>query len=108
VFISWFTIPCLLWFGLRRTALRLKRAIRHPSASPRDLTIAFSFGNITYLGAVVVLSLYMDQNRYLFEVFPLVVILLGALLVYVVGRFPAWQARILQFSKSLRVNQANA
>jgi hypothetical protein len=94
VFVSWFAIPCLLWFGLRRTVRLLKRASRYPYARPRDLTIAFCFGNIAYLGTVVVLSVYVDQNRYLFEVFPLFAILLGALLVYAAWRLPVWQARI--------------
>ncbi len=91
-FISWFTIPCLLWFGFRYSTRWLMRSIRRPRASPRDLTIAFAFGNIAYLGAVVVLSVYMDQNRYLFEVFPLFAILLGALLVHA-RRFPGFRTR---------------
>ena len=92
-FISWLAIPCLLWFGLRRSTRWLKRAIRNPHASPRDLTIAFAFGNIAYLSAVIILSVHMDQNRYLFEVFPLFAILLGTLLVYATWRFRVWRAR---------------
>lgn len=91
-FVSWFTIACLLWFGFRYSARWFMRSIRRPRASPRDLTIAFAFGNIAYLGAVVVLTVYMDQNRYLFEVFPLFAILLGALLVHA-WRFPIWRMR---------------
>jgi len=99
-FISWLALPCLFWFGLRRSARWLKRAIRKPYASPRDLTIVFAFGNTAYLSAVIILSVHMDQNRYLFEVFPLFAILLGTLLVYLAWRFPAWQARILRFTKA--------
>ncbi len=99
-FISWFTVPCLLWFGFRRSARWLKRTSRRRGASPRDLTIVFAFGNIAYLSAVVVLSVFMDQNRYLFEVFPLFVILLGTLLVYAVWRFPVWWARIRRAGKA--------
>jgi len=32
--------------------------------SPGDLTIAFASGNIAYVSAVIVLSVYLDQSRY--------------------------------------------
>jgi hypothetical protein len=51
------------------------------------LTIVFAFGNIAYLTAVVILYDYREQNRILFEVFPLFTILLGVLIGFVMRRF---------------------
>jgi hypothetical protein len=84
--VSYVTIPVLLWFGLRRSARWLKRAIRRPNGNARDLTIVFAFGNIAYLTAIIVLYSCSDQNRYLFEVFPLFAILLGSLIVLAMRR----------------------
>jgi hypothetical protein len=72
----------------------LRRAVRRPRGNPLDLTIVFAFGNIAYLSAVVVFTVYMDQNRYRFEVFPLFVVLLGALIGFATSRCRAlWSAR---------------
>ena len=71
---------CVLWFGFRRSVRWLKRLIRRPNGNARELTIAFAFGNIAYLSAVVILYDFTDQNRILFEVFPLFTVLLGTLL----------------------------
>jgi hypothetical protein len=99
-FISYVTIPFLLWFGLGRSARWLKRAIQRPNGNARDLTIVFAFGNIAYLTAVIILYDYADQNRILFEVFPLFTILLGLLIVFVMWRFRISQSWIRRFSKA--------
>ena len=91
-FISYVTISCLLWFGLRRSARWLKRALRRPNGNARDVTIIFAFGNIAYLSAVVLLYAQSQQNRILFEVFPLFTILLGSMIVFVTRRIPAASA----------------
>jgi hypothetical protein len=77
-FFSYFTIPFLLWFGLRRSARWLTRMIRHPSSNADDMTISFAFGNVAYLTVVAILLSAGDQNRYAFEVFPLYTILLAS------------------------------
>jgi cytochrome c-type biogenesis protein CcmH/NrfF len=60
--------------------------IREPKGNARDLTIIFAFANIAYLTSVVVLYDFTDQNRILFEVFPLFAVLLGSLIVVVMRR----------------------
>jgi hypothetical protein len=70
----------------------LRRVIRRPHGDALDLTIVFAFGNIAYLSAVVVFTVYMDQNRYRFEVFPLLVVLLGALIAFATCRFRDWRS----------------
>ncbi len=72
----------------RSRSLNLPHAIP-PRGNPRDLTIVFAFGNIAYLTAVVILLDFTDQNRMRFEVFPLFVVLLGALIVLAMRRFHA-------------------
>jgi hypothetical protein len=79
--ISYVTIPLLLWFGFRRSARWAKRLIRHPNSNARSLTLGFAVGNVLYLTGVVILFSSGDQNRYAFEVFPLYTILLGYLAV---------------------------
>jgi hypothetical protein len=79
--ISYFTIPLLLWFGFRRSARWVKRVIRRPNSNARNLTLVFAAGNVIYLTGVVILFSCADQNRYAFEVFPLYTILLGYLAV---------------------------
>jgi hypothetical protein len=98
-FISYVTISFLFWFGIWRSARWLKRVIRRPSGNARDLTIVFAFGNIAYLTAVIILYAYAEQNRILFEVFPLFIILLGSLIVFVTWRFRVSQSGILRYSK---------
>jgi len=81
--VSYVTTLCLLWFGFTQSERWLKRVIRRPHFNARDLTVAFAFGNITYLTAVVILYDFTDQNRILFEAFPLFTILLASLIVFV-------------------------
>lgn len=91
-FVSWITTPLLLWFGLRRSMRWLKRAVRRgPRANARDLTIVFAFANIAYLTAIAIFYASGDQNRYLFEVFPLFAILLGSLIALAMRRCRASQ-----------------
>jgi hypothetical protein len=89
--ISFFAMPCVVWFGFRRSACWLKRIIRHPYSNARNLTIGFAAGNIVYAAAVGILVSCGDQNRYAFEVFPLYTILLGSLTVFVARRVRAPQ-----------------
>jgi hypothetical protein len=85
-FISYITIPLLLWYGLCRSIRWLKRTVRKPWGNPTDLTVVFAFGNILYLSGVIIFLDYADQNRYLFELFPLFTILFGMLITFVVNR----------------------
>lgn len=85
-FIFQVTIPFLLWYGLRRSARWLKRVIQRPNGNASDLTVVFAFGNVAYLTAVVILYTFGEQNRILFEVFPLFTILLGSLIAFVKRR----------------------
>lgn len=86
-FVSYVITLLLLGFGFRRSARWLKRVIRKPMENARDLTIVFAFANIAYLTSVVILYDFTDQNRILFEVFPLFAVLLGSLIVFVRRRF---------------------
>jgi len=86
-FISYVANLCVLWFGLWGSARWLKRVVRRRQVNPRDLTIAFAFGSIAYLSAVVIFYDFTDQNRILFELFPLFAVLLGMLLTLVMRRF---------------------
>jgi hypothetical protein len=99
--LSYFTIPILLCFGLWRSLRWLRRVIRRPRCSAHDLTIVFAFGNIAYLSAVVVFTVYMDQNRYRFEVFPLFVVLLAAPTGFAIHRYRAWRATRKQLETAL-------
>jgi len=81
-FISFVIIPFILWYGLRRSARWLKRAIRRPNGNASDLTVVFAFVNITYLSTIIILYTFGEQNRILFEVFPLFAILLGSLIAF--------------------------
>ena len=85
-FISYITIPLLLWYGLWRSIRWLKRTVRKPWGNPTDLTVVFAFVNILYLSGVIIFCDYADQNRYVFELFPLFIILLGVLLTFFVNR----------------------
>jgi hypothetical protein len=85
-FISYITFPLLLWYGLWRSMRWLKRTVRRPGGNPADLTVAFAFGNILYLSAVIIFYDFTDQNRILFEVFPLFTMLLGLLISFVGNR----------------------
>ena len=87
-FISWIMTSLVLWFGLRRSARWVKCLMRRPYTNPRELTIVFAFGNVAYLTAVAIFYASGDQNRYLFEVFPLFAILLGSM-----TRIPLWRLR---------------
>jgi len=84
--LSYAGISCLLGIGLWRSIRWLKRLIRHGGGNASDLTIAFAFGNIAYLSAVLVFYDFTDQNRILFEVFPLLTVLLASLIVVAVKR----------------------
>ena len=84
--VSYAVTLSLLWFGFWRSLRLLKRVIRGRSGSAPELTIAFAFGNIAYLTVVVVLFAFADQNRILFEVFPLFTVLLASLIVGIVKR----------------------
>lgn len=84
--LSYITIPLLLWFGLVRSVRWLRGAIRHQARNADELTIFFAFGNIAYLSAVVILHDFTDQNRIMFEVFPLFAVLLGCAITSVIGR----------------------
>ncbi len=124
-FLSYLTLPVLLGFGLWRSARWLKTGRPHensrteprasasgqsrslnlahafrPRGSARDLVIAFAFGNIAYLTAVVILLDFTDQNRMRFEVFPLYVVLLGSLIRFATLRFRAGKPGILRFGKT--------
>jgi hypothetical protein len=79
-FISYITIPLVLWFGLRRSIRWLKRAVRGRGSSPTELTAAFAFVNILYLSGLIIFYDFAEQNRILFEVFPLFAVLLGLLI----------------------------
>jgi hypothetical protein len=102
-FISYFTIPFLLWFGLRRSVGWLKRLIRRHNSTAGDLTIAFAFGNIAYLTAVAILLAQGDQNRIMFEVFPLFTILLGPLVAFV-----TWRLRVSRSQGFMRDRQSSS
>ncbi len=99
-FISYLAILFLFWFGLRRSARWVNRLRRRSSSNARDLTIVFAFGNVAYLTAVVILYDFRDQNRILFEVFPLFITLLGSLIVFVNWRFRVSRR---EFSDSAKV-----
>ena len=85
-FVSYLMTLLLLGFGFRRSSHWVKSIIRKPRRHAGDLTIMFAFANIAYLTSVVVLYDFTDQNRILFEVFPLFAVLLGSLLVLVMRR----------------------
>ncbi len=85
-FVSYLMTLLLLWFGFRRSARWLTRMIREPKGNALDLTIVFAFANIAYLTSVIILYDFTDQNRILFEVFPLFAVLLGSLTVLVMRR----------------------
>lgn len=74
---AYFALPLLLWYGFRRSTRRVKR-IYSGSSNANDLVIVFAFGNIAYLTVVVIFFTYTDQNRIMFEVFPLFAVLLGS------------------------------
>jgi hypothetical protein len=80
--VAYLAIPLLLCFGMIRSARWLRRAIGRQNGNPRDLVVFFAFANIAYLSAIVILYDFTDQNRILFEVFPLFIILLGSLIVF--------------------------
>ena len=75
--LSYITVPLLLGFGLLRSARWLRRAIRGHEGSAQDLTIVFAFANIAWVSVVVIFHDFTDQNRIVFEVFPLFAVLLG-------------------------------
>lgn len=80
--LSFVTIPLLLLFGFLQSArwLRgslLSRASDLPPGDAKGLTIVFAFANIAYLTVVIVFYDFTDQNRIIFEVFPLYALLLG-------------------------------
>lgn len=81
-FISYITIPLLLWYGLWRSIRWLKRTVRKSWGNPTDLTVVFAFVNILYLSGVIIFFDSADQNRYVFELFPLFTILLGMLITF--------------------------
>jgi hypothetical protein len=81
-FIAYITIPLTLWYGLWRSIRWLKRTVRKPWGNPTDLTVVFAFVNIVYLSGVIIFFDYTDQNRMVFEVFPLYLILLGMLITF--------------------------
>ena len=85
--VSYVSSLCVLWFGLWRLSRSVKRALRERQINPSDLTIAFAFGNIAYLSAVVIFYDFTDQNRILFELFPLFAVLLGTLITLAMRRF---------------------
>lgn len=82
--LSYITTPLLLWFGLVRSVRWLRGAIRHQARNAQELTIFFAFGNIAYVSAVVILHDFTDQNRIMFEVFPLFAVLLGCSIASVI------------------------
>jgi hypothetical protein len=92
--ISWIATPVLLWFGLRRSVRWLKRVMRRPYGNARNLTIVFVFANIAYLTAIAIFYASADQNRYLFEVFPLFAALLGSLIAPAMRRYRFSHSRI--------------
>jgi len=81
-FISYITIPLLLWYGLWRSIRWLKRTVRKSWGNPTDLTVVFAFVNILYLSGVIIFFDYADQNRFVFELFPLFTILSGMLITF--------------------------
>jgi hypothetical protein len=85
--VSYVSSLCVLWFGLWRLSRSVKRVVRGRQINPSDLTIAFAFGNIAYLSAVVIFYDFTDQNRILFELFPLFAVLLGTLVTLAMRRF---------------------
>jgi len=99
-FISYITIPVLLCFGFWRSARWLRRLVRRPRCNAGDVTIAFAFGNIAYLTAVVILFDFTDQNRMRFEVFSLFAVLLASLIVFTRWRLRGWQSWARQFRKA--------
>jgi hypothetical protein len=83
---AYFTIPLLLGYGLWRFTRRLRR-IYDGSSNSNDLTIVFAFGNIAYMTVVAIFFACADQNRFMFEVFPLFAVLLGSWTVLFRRRF---------------------
>lgn len=71
--LSFVTMPLLFGFGLVSTV----RALRSRRWDAESVTVAFAFGNIAWLTAVVLYLDFTDQNRIVFEVFPLYAALLG-------------------------------
>jgi hypothetical protein len=84
--LSYITVPLLLWFGFRQSARWLRNAIRGSATDPRDLTIVFAFVNIAWLTVVIVFYDFTDQNRIVFEMFPLFAVLLGCSMTSVTKR----------------------
>jgi hypothetical protein len=74
--LAYVSVPLLFGFGLLRTL----RWVRRRSSEATELTIVFAFGNIAYLTTVIVFYDFTDQNRIVFEMFPLYTVLLGSCL----------------------------
>jgi len=92
--LSFVTVPMLLSFGLVQSGRWLRRAMPGRASDPKDLTIVFAFVNIAWLTAVIVFYDFTDQNRIIFEIFPLFAVLLGCSLSSVKSlRGAAWAFR---------------
>jgi hypothetical protein len=106
--LSYVTVPLLLGFGFVKSSRWLRQAVRNPAGGARDLTIVFAFANIAWVTGVVIFVDFTDQNRIMFEVFPLFAVLLGCALASIGSRrlsvrLPVGQSqkedsgRVLQF-----------
>jgi hypothetical protein len=84
---SYLAICLLLSFGIWRSGRWLRHAARRRYGNASDLTVIFAFGNIAYLSGILIFYACADQNRMLFEVFPLFIILLGSVVVFITQRF---------------------